>query len=77
MTFNHSSYADALVVAAILPGAPVFAAKKEFARQAFVGTFLRRLGVFFVERYDVTGSLADTAAATSIAKTRQAPGVLP
>ena len=68
VTFNHSSYADALVVAAILPGAPVFAAKKEFARQAFVGTFLRRLGVFFVERYDIAGSVADAAAATSIAK---------
>jgi acyl carrier protein len=68
VTFNHSSYADALVVAAILPGAPVFAAKKEFAGQAFVGTFLRRLGVVFVERYDITGSLADAAAATSIAK---------
>jgi 1-acyl-sn-glycerol-3-phosphate acyltransferase len=68
ITFNHSSYADALVVAAILPGAPVFAAKKEFARQAFVGTFLHRLGVFFVERYDIAGSLADTAVATSIAK---------
>ena len=76
VTFNHSSYADALVVAAILPGAPVFAAKKEFARQAFVGTFLRRLGVFFVERYDITGSLADTAAATSIAQARPAAGVL-
>lgn len=68
VTFNHSSYADALVVAAILPGAPVFAAKKEFVRQAFVGTFLRRLGVFFVERYDIAGSVADAAAATSIAK---------
>lgn len=68
VAFNHSSYADALVVAATLPGSPVFAAKKEFARQFFVGFFLRRLGVLFVERYDVAGSLADAQAATSIAQ---------
>jgi len=68
VTFNHSSYADALVVVATLPGAPVFAAKKEFARQIFVGSFLRRLGVFFVERYDIADSLADAEAATSIAR---------
>jgi 1-acyl-sn-glycerol-3-phosphate acyltransferase len=68
VVFNHSSYADALVVAATLPGAPVFAAKKEFARQVFVGSFLRRLGVFFVERYDIAASLADAEAATSIAR---------
>jgi acyl carrier protein len=68
VVFNHSSYADALVVAATLPGAPVFAAKKEFARQMFAGLFLRRLGVFFVERYDIVNSLADAEAATSIAR---------
>jgi 1-acyl-sn-glycerol-3-phosphate acyltransferase len=68
VAFNHSSYADALVVAATLPGAPIFAAKKEFARQVFVGSFLRRLGVFFVERYDIAASLADAEAATSIAR---------
>jgi 1-acyl-sn-glycerol-3-phosphate acyltransferase len=68
VVFNHLSYADALVVAATLPGAPVFAAKKEFARQLFVGSFLRRLGVFFVERYDIAASLADAEAATSIAR---------
>ena len=68
VTFNHSNYADALVAAAILPGTPVFAAKKEFARQFFVGSFLRQLGVFFVERFDVAGSLADAKAATSIAR---------
>jgi 1-acyl-sn-glycerol-3-phosphate acyltransferase len=68
VAFNHSSYADALVVAATLPGAPIFAAKKEFARQVFVGSFLRRLAVFFVERYDIAASLADAEAATSIAR---------
>jgi 1-acyl-sn-glycerol-3-phosphate acyltransferase len=68
VVFNHSSYADALAVAATLLGAPVYAAKKEFAHQFLVGFFLRRLGIFFVERYDVTGSLADAKAATSIAR---------
>ena len=61
-------YANALVAAAILPGAPLFAAKKEFASQFFVGFFLSRLRVFFVERYDVAASLADAEAATSIAR---------
>jgi 1-acyl-sn-glycerol-3-phosphate acyltransferase len=60
LAFNHSSYADALVLAAILPGEPAFVAKKELAAQIFAGTFLRRLGTLFVERFDIAASLADT-----------------
>jgi 1-acyl-sn-glycerol-3-phosphate acyltransferase len=60
LVFNHSSYADALLLAAVLPGEPAFAAKREFAGQAFAGPFLRRLGALFLERYDVSGGLADT-----------------
>jgi 1-acyl-sn-glycerol-3-phosphate acyltransferase len=59
LVFNHSSYVDALVLAPLIPGEPVYAAKKEFADQAFVGPFLRRLGVVFVERRDLATSIAD------------------
>jgi acyl carrier protein len=68
LMFNHSSYMDGLIVAAVLPHAPTFVAKNELAKQFFAGTVLRRLGVLFVERYDLSGGLADTASATEIAR---------
>lgn len=49
---NHSSYTDALVMAALLPGEPAFVAKKELAGQFVAGPFLRRLGTHFAERAD-------------------------
>jgi 1-acyl-sn-glycerol-3-phosphate acyltransferase len=61
--FNHASYADALVLVAILPGEPAYLAKKEFADQWLIGFLLRRLGVLFVERFELAGSLADIAVA--------------
>lgn len=70
LVFNHASYSDAFVLAAALPGTPVFAAKKEFADQALIGSFLRRLGVIFVERFDVAASLADAQAAAGMARGR-------
>ena len=36
--FNHTSYMDAVIIAAVLPGTPAFVAKKEFASQPFAGT---------------------------------------
>ncbi len=71
VVFNHSSYADALVVAAVLPGAPAIAVKKELASQFFAGALLRRLGAHFVERYDVAGSLADAQAITDVARQKR------
>jgi 1-acyl-sn-glycerol-3-phosphate acyltransferase len=65
--FNHASYADGIVLAAVLPGAPAYLAKKEFAKQRFVGFLLRRLGTLFVERYDVAGGLADLGVAAGAA----------
>ena len=62
LVFNHASYADLIVLAAILPGEPLYVAKRELADQFFAGPFVRRLGVLFVERYDVSGRLADTEA---------------
>ncbi|MGD0639214.1 MAG: AMP-binding protein [Roseiarcus sp.] len=68
LVFNHSSYADALVLAAILPGEPAFVAKKELAAQFVAGAALPRLGVLFVERTDVMGSLADAERVTAAAR---------
>ncbi len=68
LVFNHASYVDALVLAALLPGEPAFVAKSELGRQIFVGSFLRRLGVLFVERYDVAASLADAEIAIAAAR---------
>jgi 1-acyl-sn-glycerol-3-phosphate acyltransferase len=62
LVFNHSSYMDALVLSAVLPGEPLYVVKRELGGQIFAGPFLRRLGALFVERYDVSGSLADTEA---------------
>ena len=53
---------------AVLPHAPTYLAKKELAAQFFAGHVLRRLGALFLERYDLSGSLADTAMATDAAR---------
>ena len=66
--FNHTSYMDALVIASVLPGTPAFVAKKEFSEQFFAGSFMRRLGVAFVERFDAAASLADADEMTGMAK---------
>jgi 1-acyl-sn-glycerol-3-phosphate acyltransferase len=68
LVFNHSSYMDALVLSAVLPGEPLYVVKRELAGQSFAGPFLRRLGALFVERYDVSGSLADTEAIIAAAR---------
>jgi acyl carrier protein len=65
LMFNHASYADALVLGAVLPGEPAYLAKKEFAGQRLIGFLLRRLGVLFVERFELAGSLADIAVVTA------------
>ena len=66
--FNHTSYMDAVIIASVLPGEPAFIAKKEFADQPFAGSFMRRLGVSFVERFDAAASLADAETVTGLAK---------
>ena len=67
VVFNHSSYADAVVLAAILPGEPAYMAKKELARDFFAGPLLRKLGVLFIDRYDLSGGIADMTAAAALA----------
>ena len=68
LAFNHSSYMDALVLAAVLPGEPAIVAKKELSGQLIAGSLLRRLGIPFVERYDVSGSLTDAEALIALAR---------
>ena len=68
LVFNHSSYMDALVLATVLPGEPAIVAKRELSGQRVAGPLLRRLGVPFVERYDVSGSLADAEKLVDLAR---------
>ncbi|RTL80388.1 MAG: acyl-phosphate glycerol 3-phosphate acyltransferase [Hyphomicrobiales bacterium] len=68
LVFNHASYADVIMLTAFLPGEPVYVAKKELAGQFFAGPFLRRLGVQFVERFDVAASVADVDALRAAAQ---------
>jgi 1-acyl-sn-glycerol-3-phosphate acyltransferase len=68
MLFNHTSYMDAVVIAAALPGEPAFIAKKEFESNFFTRTLMSRVGVAFVERFDASASLADAEAVTGMAK---------
>ncbi len=68
LVFNHSSYMDSLVLATVLPGEPAIVAKRELAQQFVAGLLLRRLGIPFVERYDVSGGLADAQALMALAR---------
>jgi len=86
---NHSSYFDALVLAAVIPGEPAFIAKKELEPQFFAGPFLRRLGALFVDRADPEGGVEDVNKAFEAAQAgrmlvflpegtfTRAPGLLP
>ena len=68
VAFNHASYFDAIVVAAVISGEPAYLVKRELSSQLFAGPLLRRLGALFIERYELTGGIADTAAATALAR---------
>jgi fatty-acyl-CoA synthase len=58
---NHTSYLDVVALLAVLPGPVHFVAKRELARQPFIGGLLRALGTRFVARDDYARSLADEA----------------
>ncbi len=60
---NHSSYADALILSAVLTGPLAVIAKRELAEQVVAGRFLRRLGCLFVERARTDAAMEDAAAA--------------
>lgn len=50
---NHASYLDTFLLAAALPIQPVYVAKIELLQSFISRIFLQRLGVMFVERYNV------------------------
>ena len=67
---NHSSYVDGLVLAAALPRSVAFVAKKELAGQPLVATFLRRLGVVFVERFRPEAGVEDVETLVAAARAK-------
>jgi 1-acyl-sn-glycerol-3-phosphate acyltransferase len=86
---NHASYLDGMVLAALLPPDISFVVKRELEGNFISGTFLRRLGTLFVERFDTAQSAGETrkaldaiAAGESLAifpegTFRRYPGLLP
>ncbi len=62
---NHASYADVLVLLAVLPKDFRFVAKRELLTTPVVGTVIRRVGHLAVERVDLARSVADAAAASA------------
>jgi 1-acyl-sn-glycerol-3-phosphate acyltransferase len=68
LAFNHASYMDAVVVAAVLPGEPIHVVKKELEHQVFAGPLLRRLGVLFLERFELADSLVDLESVAAAAR---------
>jgi 1-acyl-sn-glycerol-3-phosphate acyltransferase len=61
---NHSSYADAVLLAAVLPARFVFTAKEELARTPVIGWPLRRIDTAFVARGGDARSIEDARALT-------------
>ena len=56
---NHASYLDGVILVAALPRAFAFVAKRELQQHVLLGPPLQRLGVEFVERFDLQRSVAD------------------
>jgi acyl carrier protein len=56
---NHASYLDGVALVAALPRPHVFVAKNELSGQFVAGTYLRRLGTEFVQRFEAQQSVAD------------------
>lgn len=65
---NHASYLDGAVIIDALRRPVSFVAKAELATQFVAGTFLRRLGTQFVERFDRQKGRADAARVSYVAQ---------
>lgn len=74
---NHASYLDGLVLVAALPQPLNFIAKRELAEQFFAGTFLRRIGARFVERFDPQHGAEDAGRLIELARTKQSLAFFP
>ncbi len=64
---NHASYLDAIALTALLPAVPGYAytAKREFASQPVMRSFLAALGTLFIERFDARRSTEDVELMTA------------
>jgi 1-acyl-sn-glycerol-3-phosphate acyltransferase len=89
VVLNHTSYADGLVLAAVLRGPLAVVAKKELGRQALAHLFLRKLDTIYVDRTDPEGARKDAERVKRAAEAgerviffpegtlRRMPGLLP
>jgi 1-acyl-sn-glycerol-3-phosphate acyltransferase len=59
---NHASYADSLLLIAVLPPRFSYAAKRELASAPMIGIALQRLGIAFVEREQAAQGVEDVRA---------------
>lgn len=69
---NHASYLDGALLVAALPRELTFVAKEALGPQWVAGTFLRRLGAVFVERFDPRRGLADLQRIAELAQSGDA-----
>ncbi|MGI9465262.1 MAG: 1-acyl-sn-glycerol-3-phosphate acyltransferase, partial [Aestuariivirgaceae bacterium] len=77
LAINHSSYFDVVVLAAVLPGEPIFVAKRELSGQFVAGPFLRRLGAQFADRKIAQTGLEDVEVFKSLVRRGQQLVVFP
>ncbi|MGH7320717.1 MAG: 1-acyl-sn-glycerol-3-phosphate acyltransferase, partial [Candidatus Rokuibacteriota bacterium] len=62
---NHASYLDPVALAAAVPTAFRFVAKRELAAAPIIGTVIRKAGHLTVERTDLSRSVADAEQVTA------------
>lgn len=86
---NHASYSDVVYLLAAIPDPIAFVAKSELSRNFAVKFTLDRLGVIYVERYELAASIKAAKQTTDVAKKgasllsfpegtfTRSPGVLP
>ena len=74
---NHASYADGLLLFALLPARFVFAAKEGFGRNPVTRIAFRKAGAVFVERFDAGRGVEDTRMLARLAKAGAALGIFP
>jgi 1-acyl-sn-glycerol-3-phosphate acyltransferase len=74
---NHASYLDGLVLVAALRQTLNFIAKRELGEQFFAGTFPRRIGARFVERFDPQHGAEDAGRLIELARRKHSLGFSP
>jgi len=74
---NHASYLDGILLLATVPRRFAFVAKAELQNGFVSGLFLRRIGSYFVERFDTRKGVADSRRMAQLAELGQALMVFP